>query len=85
MVTAANPRHPRVEDPLPDFVDTVDARWDDILSWFQSRITNGLLNLRPINSLAQAPKRRAPGYRTDNHYIAMIYIAAGTLSFGLRT
>lgn len=69
-------------DPLKDFVDTIDAHWD-VLRWFQTRITNGVLEA--INSLVQAAKRRARGYRTDRHYIAMIYMTAGKLSFGLPT
>jgi transposase len=70
-------------DPLKDFVDTIDAHWDDVLRWFQTRITNGVLEA--INSLVQAAKRRARGYRTDKHYLAMIYMTAGKLSFGLPT
>ncbi len=70
-------------DPLKDFVDTIDVHWDDVLRWFQTRITNGVLEA--INSLVQAAKRRARGYRTDKHYIAMIYMTAGKLSFGLPT
>jgi transposase len=70
-------------DPMKDFVDTIDVHWDDVLRWFQTRITNGVLEA--INSLVQAAKRRARGYRTDKHYIAMIYMIAGKLSFGLPT
>jgi transposase len=70
-------------DPIKDFVDTIDVHWDDVLRWFQTRITNGVLEA--INSLVQAAKRRARGYRTDKHYIAMIYMIAGKLSFGLPT
>ncbi len=70
-------------DPLKDFGDTIDAHWDDVLRWFQTRITNGVLEA--INSLVQAAKRRARGYRTDRHYIAMIYMTAGKLSFELPT
>ena len=39
---------------------TIDAHWDDVLHWFQTRITNGVLEA--INSLVQAAKRRARGY-----------------------
>jgi len=70
-------------EPLKDFVDTIDAHWDDVLRWFRTRITNGVLEA--INSLVQAAKRRARGYRTDKHYIAMIYLTAGKLTFGLPT
>ena len=45
--------------------------------------SNGVLEA--INSLVQAAKRRARGYRTDKHYIAMIYMTVGKLSFGLPT
>ena len=68
-------------DPMKDFVDTIDMHWADVLRWFQTRIANGVLEA--INSLVQAAKRRARGYRTDKHYIAMIYMTAGKLSFGL--
>jgi transposase len=44
-----------------------------VLRWFQTRITNGVLEA--INSLVQAAKRRARGY----------YMTAGKLSFGLPT
>ena len=32
-----------------------------------------------LNSLIQAAKRRARGYRTNRNYIAMIYLVAGKL------
>lgn len=70
-------------DPLKRFVDTLIANWDRILRWFQSRISNGILEA--INSLVQAAKRRARGYRSDRHYIAMIYMTAGKLNFQLPT
>lgn len=70
-------------EPLKDFVDTVDDHRAEVLRWFQSRINNGVLEA--INSLVQAAKRRARGYRTDRHYIAVIYMTAGKLNFGLPT
>lgn len=69
--------------PLQDFVDSLDTRREAVLRWFQTRINNGVLEA--INGLVQAAKRRARGYRTDRHYIAMIYMTAGKLSFGLPT
>ena len=41
------------------------------------RITNGLLE--GLNSLVQAAKRRARGYRSTRNYIAMIYLTVGRL------
>jgi transposase len=29
-------------EPLLDFVDTLDAHWEDVLRWFKTRITNGV-------------------------------------------
>jgi transposase len=70
-------------EPLKDFVDTIDEHRDDVLRRFQSRINDGVLEA--INSLIQSAKRRARGYRTDRHYIAMIYMTSGKLSFALPT
>ena len=57
--------------------------WDRVLHWFDTRISNGILEA--INGLVQAAKRRARGYRSDRHYIAMIYMIAGKLNFQLPT
>ncbi|ESU30098.1 hypothetical protein G3A_23765 [Bacillus sp. 17376] len=48
-----------------------------ILRWFVSKMTNGLLE--GINSLVQAAKRKARGYRTIKNFIAMIYATANKL------
>ncbi len=70
-------------EPLKDFVATIDEHRDDVLRWFQTRINNRVLEA--INGVVQAAKRRARGYRTDRHYIAMIYMTAGNLNFALPT
>jgi transposase len=41
--------------------------------------------IEAINSLVQAAKRRARGYRSTRNYIAMIYMTAGKLNFELPT
>jgi len=48
-----------------------------ILRWFVSKMTNGLLE--GINSLVQAAKRKARGYRTTKNFIAMIYATVNKL------
>jgi len=55
----------------------VEEYWLGIIRWFASRITNGLLE--GLNSLVQAAKRRARGYRSTRNYIAMIYLTVGKL------
>ena len=54
-----------------------------MLRWFESRISNGLL--QGLNSLVQSAKRRARGYRSTRNYIAMIYLTVGKLNLGLPT
>ncbi len=70
-------------EPLKAFADSIDKHRYDVLRWFRTHISIGVLEA--INGLVQAAKRRARGYRTDRHYIAMIYMIAGKLNFGLRT
>lgn len=70
-------------EPLKAFADTIDNHRYDVLRWFRTHISIGVLEA--INGLVQAAKRRARGYRTDRHYIAMIYMTAGKLNFGLPT
>ena len=63
--------------PIKDFVRMVEAHWDGIVAWRQSRITNGLLE--GTNSLIQAAKRKARGYRNKQKMITIIYLIAGRL------
>ena len=66
-------------DPIVGFARTVKSHWDGVLNWFQSRISNGVLE--GINSLIQAAKAKARGYRTNRNLIAMAYLIAGKLDF----
>lgn len=56
---------------------TVKEHWNGILSYFDSRLTNGFLE--GINSLIQAAKAKARGYRNPNNLIAIAYLIAGKL------
>ncbi len=58
---------------------TIREHQDGILRWFQTRVTNGLLE--GINSLIQAAKAKARGYRTLNNLMVMVYLVAGKLDF----
>lgn len=74
--------HSRLQ-PIIEAAHTIKRHWDGVLQWFKSRITNGVLE--GINSLIQAAKARARGYRTTKNLIAMIYLIGGNLKFGLPT
>jgi len=58
---------------------TVKDHWHGILSHFDSKLTSGFLE--GINSLIQAAKARARGYRNPRNLITMDYIIAGKLNF----
>ena len=60
---------------------TIRRHWRGVLRWFTSRLTNGLLE--GINSLVQAAKARAPGYRSARNLIAMVYLIAGKLELNV--
>lgn len=74
--------HSRLE-PIKKAAYTIKNHWDGVLRWFTSKINNGLLE--GINSLIQAAKARARGFRTKRNLIAMIYLIAGKLAFDLPT
>jgi len=60
---------------------SVKRHWDGILRWFESRIANGLIE--GINSLVQAAKAKARGYRSTRNLKAMVYLLAGKLDLRL--
>jgi len=74
--------HSRLE-PIKKAAYTIKRHWDGILRWFTSKINNGILE--GINSLIQAAKAKARGYRTMKNLITMIYLIGGKLEFRLPT
>jgi transposase len=72
--------HSRLE-PVIDAARTVKRHWDGILRWFNSKIANGLIE--GINSLVQAAKSKARGYRSIRNLKAMVYLLAGKLDLRL--
>lgn len=69
--------------PIIDVARTIKRHWDGILRWFQSGIANGLIE--GINSLVQAAKAKARGYRSTRNLAAIIYLVAGKLELKLPT
>jgi len=59
----------------------VKRHWSGILRWFQTKIANGLLE--GINSLVQAAKAKARGYRSTRNLKAITYLIAGKLELAL--
>jgi transposase len=63
----------------------VEVSWacPGVLNWSHSRLTRR--SLEGINSLVQAAKTKARGYRTTKNLITMAYLLAGKLGFALPT
>ena len=60
---------------------TIDRHRQGVLNLFESKVSNGVLE--GINSLIQAAKARARGYRSTTNLKTMAYMIAGKLNFGL--
>jgi transposase len=69
--------------PMTEVAHMVKRHWDGILRWFTSRINNGILE--GLNSIIQAVKAKARGYRTFRYFRTMIYLVAGNLNYSLPT
>lgn len=65
--------------PIIKFVNSVKAHWWGITAYFDTGVTNGILE--GINSKIQLAKRRARGYRNPKNFINMIYFISGKLKF----
>ena len=64
-------------EPLKSFVRMIEAHWEGIVHWHQTRTSTGLLE--GTNSLIQAAKRKARCYRNKRKMITIIYLIAGRL------
>jgi transposase len=67
--------------PIVRFAQMIEDHWLGVVRWQHSKVSNGLLE--GLNSLIQAAKRRARGYRSTRNYIAMIYLVAGKLDLSV--
>ncbi len=63
--------------PIKDFVALVEKHWEGIIAWHKNHLSNGLLE--GINSLVQAAKARARGYRNKTKMITIVYLTAAKL------
>ena len=59
----------------------VKSHWDGIVQWYESKINNGILE--GLNSVIQAAKSKARGYKTFKNYKIIVYLLTGKLDFSL--
>ncbi|MCL6444626.1 MAG: ISL3 family transposase [Alicyclobacillus sp.] len=69
--------------PVIKAAKTIRKHEDGILSWFDTHVNNAIIE--SMNSLIQAAKHRAKGYRTSRNLVAIIYLLLGKLDFSLPT
>jgi len=70
-------------EPMKAVARTMEKHREGILAWFESRISNGLIE--GINSVVQAAKTKAHGYRNSETLKAVTYLVAGKLDLRLPT
>jgi len=73
--------HSRIQ-PIIQAAKTIRRHQSGILRWFTSRINNGILE--GINSLVQAAKAKARGYRSTRNFATIIYLIAGKLDLSCQ-
>ncbi len=70
--------HSRLE-PIKQAAYTIRRHWSGVLKWFESKINNGILE--GLNSIIQACKAKARGYRTAKNFKIIVYLVTGDLKF----
>ena len=70
--------HSRLE-PIKEAAYTIKRHWDGVLQWKRSRINNGLLE--GLNSLIQAAKAKARGFRNIRYFKIVAFLVTGKLDF----
>ena len=70
--------HSRIE-PIIKVAKTIKKHWDGILNRKYSQINNGILE--GPNSVIQAAKAKAHGYKTLKNFKIIAYLITGNLNF----
>ena len=70
--------HSRIQ-PIIEAARTIKEHWDGVVNWQKSRISNGLLE--GLNSLIQAAKAKARGFRTFRCFRIVAFLITGKLNF----
>jgi len=68
--------HSRLE-PIKEAAYTIKRHWNGILKWWESKINNGVLE--GLNSVIQAAKAKARGYKLSRNLIIIAYLLTGDI------
>ena len=69
--------------PVIDCAKTIKNHWNGLTNYIRTKIDNGILE--GTNSLIQAAKDSARGFRSTKNFIITIYLKTGKLKFDLPT
>lgn len=70
--------HSRIEF-MKEAAHTIKAHWEGVVQWKKTHIDNGLLE--GLNSLIQAAKAKARGFRTFRYFRIVAFLITGKLNF----
>jgi len=70
--------HSRLE-PIIKAAKSIKAHWDGVLEWKKSQINNGILE--GLNSIVQAAKAKARGFKTFRNFKIVVFLLTGNLDF----
>ena len=70
--------HSRIQ-PMIEAAHTIKEHWEGVLQWKKTHIDNGLLE--GLNSLIQAAKAKARGFRTFKYFRIVAFLITGKLNF----
>ena len=70
--------HSRIEE-IKQAAYTIKNHWQGVLQWKKTQIDNGLLE--GLNSLIQAAKAKARGFRTYRNFKIVAFLITGKLNF----
>ena len=70
--------HSRLE-PIIKAAKTIKTHWDGVLEWKTSQLNNGILE--GLNSIVQAAKAKARGFKTFRNFRIVVFLLTGDLDF----
>ena len=70
--------HSRIDEMI-DAARAIKNHWAGVLRWCDSKVNNGILE--GLNSLVQAAKAKARGYRTFRNLKTIVYLITGKLDY----
>jgi transposase len=68
--------HSRLQ-PIIEVAKTIKRHWDGVVKWWESKINNGILE--GLNSVIQAAKSKARGYKLSKNFKIIAYLLVGEI------